>query len=440
MSSANTHDILIIGAGIAGLGAAYRLRDSDVVVLESNEHAGGRTESRQLGDYVYNAGAQVIMGDSSPVAQLADELNVPRVLLKKSRVPIFFLGKLYTARTQPSLLYQLPLSIADKIRFALTNLSIRRRYGRLIGEIFDPTNPLVEQLNAVTANKFLRPRSDKMISLWNTISTIADGETIDRTTPYHPIMIMLHFLEKEYAVTGGTHQLTLAMARKLGDRVWTDHRVLSVEEKSDYVQVEINSPSGRCTLYARRAILATPGPVTRDLVNNLPGSKLEALSTLEYASQTSAAVLLDVPTRNYLPNGVWRIPVSGHRSCAITDPSYFYPAEYRDSRGTGILRIYTGDLESRRLQSLSREDALERIVDDLDDMFPHIREHIIDSDICHWPMANARWRPGHTELIPKLETPVGRLHFCGDYTGAGYLNGSLISGQRAAREVSANSN
>ncbi|HIC72599.1 MAG TPA: FAD-dependent oxidoreductase, partial [Alphaproteobacteria bacterium] len=71
MSSANTHDILIIGAGIAGLGAAYRLRENDVVVLETNNFAGGRTESRQLGDYVYNAGAQVIMGDSSPVAQLA---------------------------------------------------------------------------------------------------------------------------------------------------------------------------------------------------------------------------------------------------------------------------------------------------------------------------------------------------------------------------------
>ncbi|HHZ66451.1 MAG TPA: FAD-dependent oxidoreductase, partial [Alphaproteobacteria bacterium] len=56
MSSANTHDILIIGAGIAGLGAAYRLRENDVVVLETNNFAGGRTESRQLGDYVYNAG------------------------------------------------------------------------------------------------------------------------------------------------------------------------------------------------------------------------------------------------------------------------------------------------------------------------------------------------------------------------------------------------
>jgi oxygen-dependent protoporphyrinogen oxidase len=437
MSSLKIHDVLIVGAGIAGLGAAYRLRGSDVVVLESNEHAGGRTESRQLGDYIYNAGAQVIMGDTSPVAQLADELNVSRTLIKKSRVPIFFLGKLYSARTQPGLLYQLPLSTIEKIRFALTNLSIRRRYGRLIGEVFDPTDPLVEQLNAVTANQFLRPRSDKLTSLWNTISTIADGEAIDCTTPYHPIMIMLHFLEQEYAVDGGTHQLTLAMARRLGDRIWTNHRVLSVEEKSRYVQVEVDSPSGRKTLYARRAILATPGLITRELVKHLPNSKLEGLAALEYASQTSAAVLLDVPTRNYLPNGVWRIPVSGHRSCAITDPSYFYPSEYRDSRGTGILRIYTGDLESRRLQSLSREDALERIVDDLDDMFPHIREHIIDSDICHWPMANARWRPGHAGLIPKLEASVGRLHFCGDYTGAGYLNGSLISGQRAAREVSA---
>ena len=101
MSSANTHDILIIGAGIAGLGAAYRLRENDLVVLETNNFAGGRTESRQLGDYVYNAGAQVIMGDSSPVAQLADELGVPRTLIKKTRVPLFFHGKLYSARTQP---------------------------------------------------------------------------------------------------------------------------------------------------------------------------------------------------------------------------------------------------------------------------------------------------------------------------------------------------
>ena len=39
MSSASAHDILIIGAGIAGLGAAYRLRENDVVVLETNDFA-----------------------------------------------------------------------------------------------------------------------------------------------------------------------------------------------------------------------------------------------------------------------------------------------------------------------------------------------------------------------------------------------------------------
>ena len=170
MSSLKIHDVLVVGAGIAGLGAAYRLRDSDVVILESNEHAGGRTESRQLGDYVYNAGAQVIMGDSSPVAQLTDELNVPRTLIKKSRVPIFFLGRLYSARTQPGLLYQLPLSTTEKIRFALTNLSIRWRYGRLIGDVFDPTDPLVEQMNAVTANE-LSPSVECEIAARKALST-----------------------------------------------------------------------------------------------------------------------------------------------------------------------------------------------------------------------------------------------------------------------------
>lgn len=98
----------------------YRLRRRNILLLEKESVPGGRTVSRQLGDYVYNAGAQVIMGDASPVARLADELCVPRTLIRKTRVPLFFRGRLYSARSQPALLARLPLTLGDKARFALS--------------------------------------------------------------------------------------------------------------------------------------------------------------------------------------------------------------------------------------------------------------------------------------------------------------------------------
>ncbi|MEE9249036.1 MAG: FAD/NAD(P)-binding protein, partial [Dehalococcoidia bacterium] len=58
-------DTIVVGGGIAGLTAAYRLRDRDILLLEKEEIPGGRTVSRKLGPYVYNAGAQVILGDTS---------------------------------------------------------------------------------------------------------------------------------------------------------------------------------------------------------------------------------------------------------------------------------------------------------------------------------------------------------------------------------------
>ncbi len=44
------HDVAILGAGVAGLTAAYGLRDRDVVVLEAADHIGGRTLSETFDD------------------------------------------------------------------------------------------------------------------------------------------------------------------------------------------------------------------------------------------------------------------------------------------------------------------------------------------------------------------------------------------------------
>ena len=58
-------DVIIVGGGLAGLTVAYKLRHKNILLLEKEENCGGRTISRQMGEYVYNTGAQVIIGNKS---------------------------------------------------------------------------------------------------------------------------------------------------------------------------------------------------------------------------------------------------------------------------------------------------------------------------------------------------------------------------------------
>jgi protoporphyrinogen/coproporphyrinogen III oxidase len=47
-------EVVVLGAGLAGMTAAYQLRDRDLVVLEELDRVGGRTLSGRHGEYWYN--------------------------------------------------------------------------------------------------------------------------------------------------------------------------------------------------------------------------------------------------------------------------------------------------------------------------------------------------------------------------------------------------
>jgi monoamine oxidase len=357
-------------------------------------------------------------------------------LIDKTKVPLFFDGKLYSAGSQAGLLARLPLSLLDKLRFGLGALRIQRRYGPVAHREFDPADPLIIELNQSTAAEFLGSLSPNLSKIWNAVATISDGESIDLTTAFHPVMVMLQFLEQEYAVVGGTHQLTLAIGRAIGDQLRLGAEVSEIHEIDTGVEVKANTLSGEESFQAERCVMAMPAPIARSLVKTLPEWKREVLEKIDYASQTSAAFLLDAPSERWMGRGVWRVPIAGHRACAITDPTFFYTDEVKRRTGQGLLRVYTGDLASKDLQALSRQEAIDELRRDLDQIFPGIAEHVIEGDIAHWALANPKWRVGHMDIYPSLQAPAGRIHFCGDYTSPGYMNGSVLSAYRVVDELS----
>ena len=64
-------DVVVVGGGIAGLTAAWRLRHRDVLLLEAEDRVGGRIRSDAHGEYWLNYGAHLFPWPGSLVDALA---------------------------------------------------------------------------------------------------------------------------------------------------------------------------------------------------------------------------------------------------------------------------------------------------------------------------------------------------------------------------------
>src|SRR5207244_12484911 len=92
--SANTRDVVIVGAGIAGLVAADRLRAHDPLVLEAEGRAGGRVLSFQRGDLALSLGAHMFPGPDSVIGALCSRFGLETMPIGGSMLNVFLGGRL----------------------------------------------------------------------------------------------------------------------------------------------------------------------------------------------------------------------------------------------------------------------------------------------------------------------------------------------------------
>ena len=87
MTMSRPRKVLVVGAGMAGLGAAYTLRkhELDVIVFEASPHPGGRVFGEEVDGFHIDIGSNIFMETYGTVRLLAEELGVS---LKRTPVPI----------------------------------------------------------------------------------------------------------------------------------------------------------------------------------------------------------------------------------------------------------------------------------------------------------------------------------------------------------------
>ena len=162
-----TREVVIVGGGIAGLAAAWRLRHRDVLLLEGGDRLGGRLRSDPRGEHWLNYGAHLFPAPGSLVDAMARECGLETVPVKGSTMGLAIGTTLLDHGRVETYPFRLPLSLRDRLAFVRAGLKVQRavaRYhraerrhdfedDRTFGEFLGPLSPAVRAIFACAAQE-----------------------------------------------------------------------------------------------------------------------------------------------------------------------------------------------------------------------------------------------------------------------------------------------
>ncbi|ARV60291.1 amine oxidase [Nostocales cyanobacterium HT-58-2] len=414
------HQIIVIGAGLAGLSASYELLRAgmDVQVFEARERVGGRAHTVQLNAGQHGElGAEFVDDNHTALMTYAAQFGIQLDLANKFPDDLYWFidGSLRNR-----------LSLTTEQSAALDNLYAKLQ--TLIQEQKDPQQTLDEWLDTHSIAPFARWIARLMAS--SLFAT--DPELI--SIGFFAYFAGIGNSGCNMRVHGGISRLVDALAQHLGDRVHTSTPVRCIQHTDDTVTVNVETATGLVEVTGHSAIVTIPWSVLRHIPIEAPLTEIqrEAISTLPYGGV--------VKTLLQYPYQFWSKPNFGIILLENNYHAIWEPTSAQMGREK-ILSCFSGGKRSLTLS----EQAGELAVAAINTLYPDAPE-IIASRSCDWSAdewargAYCYFRPGDLHRFnPHLTQPAGRIFFAGEHTAPveyrGYMEGAIRSGQRAAQQI-----
>ncbi len=402
----HTEHIGIIGAGLAGLTAAYRLgqQGKRVTILEKDERVGGlaqtiSVEGIPLEIYYHHAfSSDVVLWD------LCKELGIfDRVRWITAPMGYLSDGKIYQFGTLLSLLKFKPLGWIDKIRFGLSTLQLMQQKN-------------AKALEHYTADEWMKRYAGGKVyeTIWKPLLVQKFGKNYDKIAiTFISRKVQQRSETRKYGheerlayMEGSFGLLNSTLVRKIheqGGEIRLSTTVVNLQKAETGFLAETDQGT-----QSFDKIIATVAPGALKQLHNFSKDFNKQLVSLEHA-----AVVCVVLVMNASVSDIYWLNVGDNSfpfGAVIEHTNFWGPEHYHEKRILYLSKYLSPD---DPLYTMSDNDILELFLKHVQRINPTIdpKKHVLDTHVFRSRYAQPVMTVNYSTIKPSLTTPVDGLYW-----------------------------
>ena len=459
-----TGRVVVVGAGISGLAAAYELQGLGIetVVLEAGDRPGGKIDRANVAGLTVDSGPDGFVARDPAAAELCHRLGLGSDLVEPATSGAFVwvdgclrplptrsvLGVPWTADavTGTGIVSEHAVGVLAR---GLANNAEALAGDATVGEVLRPRvgDEIFEQLVDPLLGGINAGSADRM-----SIEACAAPlfEAARKGGPLGPALQQVAARQRRYhdpetpapvfqSVRGGVTRMVDALAAELGDTVRLRTPAQSVVPAASNGDRRWRVETSAGSLDADGVILACPAWESARLLEPLAPDAAVILAEIEYADVVLAAFVL--------PHDRLIRPLDGSgflvprnqglltTACSWTSAKWQHYAH----DGIAVLRVSAGRTDDRRWLDLSRDELVAAVASELAETAmisaADAAQGRFEARITPWPRSLPQYRPGHLQRVAAVDACLQSETPGLAATGAAFRGVGLPASIRGAQEA-----
>ena len=429
-----TPQIIVVGAGIAGLTAAYQLQQSgaDVMLLECRPRPGGRMLTVDWEGFKVDPGAKFVTTSDKYLLEMVRQLGLEEQIVPQGEgltITIYRDGRFHSANFLSIPSYFGWSGVSVSARLAMLKLIPHfLRSGRL-KNVYHLEQAAGEE--KLTLEEFFYQRvNPEMFEYWANpmFETMCSYSGADISDTAFLAMMSGYMNADSVTFRDGIGVLPEAIALRLP--VQYNSRVTSITPYDDGSGAVVRLLQGEQIrqLEAQRVVVAVPGNRALSLFDeaSLPPAWARFFPQVAYSI---SAMQYHICQTEYQPD----VPASfvpRLENLPINSVSF---EQYKNWRWLLLTDPRVADFDL----GLSDEVLIERAVSVATRLYPRLEGAFAAHRIFRWPEKVPTFRPGYLAALRQFwqEPQEGPVYFCGDYFAGPSTGGALYSGKECAERL-----